>query len=507
MKLPVSVLAEALSALSQWRVLSGDPERCYGFPRQSDGLGPVAGHVQILAPGIGAAPAGRDALSVCTAPAGPFPADGDALIPEEEVSPAEAERVLIGLFDRMERWDEALCSCSPDLSGVQRMLSETVSFTGGSFMLIDESYNTPAFAGPQSEGYSITVEGSTRPADESIALLADDPQITAARSLHGVHLYESPGEGRDGGKALFRNFFRPGEDHYFNRLLFTRPSGEYTQADRFMLEHLSRRMEPVARTLSTFAMPVSRFAALQRLLLSAEGPDFRPDGSISAALSPLGWKREDRCRVLIFRSVYERRDPGISDYILRMLEQRIPDSAGAVSGERILLVVDSDRCGLTARDLRSLLAEFLRDNMYKAGISDEADSFDRLRGAYLQAAAAMELGSARDPMFWYYLFEDYLSDYLLHKAAEEIPAEMLVLPAVETLRRHDALRGTRFTETLRVYARENFNATRAAQNLFIHRTSFQDRMDRIRSLTGLDPDDEETRFLLQFSFRLLRDRS
>ena len=27
-------------------------------------------------------------------------------------------------------------------------------------------------------------------------------------------------------------------------------------------------------------------------------------------------------------------------------------------------------------------------------------------------------------------------------------------------------------------------------------------MDRIRALTGLDPEDEETRFLLQFGFRL-----
>lgn len=505
MKLPAFVIAEALSALSRWRVVTDDPERCYGFPRHSDGADPVPGHVQMLAPGSGAVPAGNGVLTVFTAPFGPLPAEAEALVPEEAVSPSETERALVGLFDRMEDWDEALCACSPDLNGVQRMLSETVSVTGGNYILIDESYNTPAVAGPQAEGYAISSEGGMRPDDENIAQLADDPQITAVRSLRGVQVYESPAEGQTVGKALFRNFFRSGEDHYYNRLLFSRLSEEYTYADRFMLEHLSRRMEPVTRNLSTFSMPVSRYAALQRLLLSAAAPGFRPEG-VSAALSPLGWDRGDRCRVLVFRSVYERRDPGISDYILRSLERRIPDSAGVVSEERILLTVNTDRCGLTLRDLRGILAEFLRENMYKAGISGEAASFDRLRGAYLQASAAMDLGSARDPMFWYYLFEDYLEDYLMHKASEDISAEMLVLPAVDTLRRHDALRGTRFAETLRVYTEENFNSSHAAKKLYIHRTTFQDRMDRIRALTGLDPDDEKTRFLLQFSFRLLRDR-
>ena len=57
-------------------------------------------------------------------------------------------------------------------------------------------------------------------------------------------------------------------------------------------------------------------------------------------------------------------------------------------------------------------------------------------------------------------------------------------------------------ETLRALCSEDFSVTHAARRLYIHRTTFQDRMDRIRALTGLDPEDEETRFLLQFGFRL-----
>ena len=504
MKLPALVIAEALSSLGGWHLSADDPAHVYGFPRQFDGHGLPVGHVLLLPPGVSPPNAAAGVLGVCPSPAVELPEGCAVLVPDRAMPQADIERALGALFDRMEFWEEALSECAPDMDGVQKMLDISAKAMQGSLTLIDESYNMPAYAGPQAASYGKLIQGQVRPDDASIADLADDPAITAARSAVGVQLYESISSDARGGRALYRNLFRPGEDHYYNRLLFTRPSDNYTAADRFMLEHLARRIEPITRALPTFSVPVSALTALKQLIASAAQTDFRPGGDMSAALSPLGWRPEDPCRLLVFRSLYARRDAGINDYILRRLERLLPGSCGALDAERVLLVIDAARCPLTFREIRSRLAEFLRENMYKAGISNEAASFDRLRGAYLQALSAMELGSLRDPMFWYYLFEDYLQDYLLRKATEDIPADMLTLPAVETLRRHDAERGTHFVETLRALCEEDFNVSHAARRLYIHRTSFQDRMDRIRALTGLDPEDSEVRFLLQFSFRLLK---
>ena len=504
MKLPALMIAEALSPLGEWRLVADDPARVYGFPRQFDGQNVPVGHVLLLPPGMPPLNAAAGVLSICPAPAVELPEGCAGLVPCQAIPPAEAERALCALFDRMEFWAEALGECTPNMDGVQRMLDLSAKAMQGSLTLIDESYNMPAYAGPQAASYGKRIQGQVRPDDESIADLADDPAITAARSAVGVQLYESISSGSMSGKALFRNLFHPGEDHYYNRLLFTRPSERYTAADRFMLEYLARRIEPITRELPTFLMPVSALSALKQLIASAAQADFRPGGDLAAALSPLGWRPEDPFRLLMVRSLYARRDAGINDYILRRLERLLPGSCGALDGETLLLAVNTARCPLSFRELRARLAEFLRENMYKAGISNEAASFDRLRGAYLQARAAMELGSVRDSMFWYYLFEDYLADYLLRQVSRDIPADMLTLPAVETLRRHDDARGTHFVETLHALCRENFNVTHAAQSLYIHRTSFQDRMDRIRALTDLDLEDEETRFLLQFSFRLTK---
>lgn len=501
MKLPANVLMEALLPLGTWRFAGDRADAGYAFPRRWDASAGCAGHAVVLFPDDAPDREGGW-LAVHTRPDAAVVPGRDALLPAAAADGAAVLDRLTALYDRMDAWAEALDECSSDLPGIQKMLDVTSREMGGSFGLIDESYNMPAYTASLAAGMGLhnAGAGSMRPSDESVLALAGDPQITAVRSLTGVRRYE----GSDtGGVSLFRNMFREGESDYYNRLLFSRPSALYTQTDAFMIEHLARRIERVTRNLSTFSMPVSRYAALKQLIRLAAEPGGEPVSDHLDALSPLGWKRGDSFRFFLFRSVYDRRDAGVNEFLVRQLEQLLPGSCGVVDEGRILLVLNTSLGELPFRELRSRLAEFLRENMYKVGVSNEAVGFDRLRGAFLQARAAMDLGGARDPMFWYYLFEDYLSDYLLRKAAEDIPAEMLMLPALDTLRLHDRRRGTRFVETLQVYVRENFNVTHAARALYIHRTSFQDRMERIRALTGLDLDDEEVRFLLQFSFRLL----
>ncbi len=509
MKLPADVIIEALSPLGEWTLRGGDAASVYAYPRQFDGSEPSSGCVIVPAAEAFSAlrPGRRGVLAVCA-----FPLDGAQDAPIPALYPARAQDAgavtacLTALYDRLEDWDEQLDGCSFDMDGVQRMLEISSERMGGSFGLIDESYNLPAYTRDMGVLLGLGRAVSTsRPDDASIAGLADDPQITAVRSARGVQLYENASAG-EGGISLYRNMFRPGESAYYNRLLYFRHPDRYTAADRFMLEHLARRIERITEHLPTFSVPVSQYEALKQHIRRMPYPEYRETADVSAALALIGWQREDSFRFFIFRSLYSQRDAGITDYILRRLERLIPGSCGTVDGERILLVQNTRRAGGSLGELRPVLAEFLRENMYKAGVSDEIFSFSRLRGAYRQAAAAMALGEERDPMFWYYLFENYLSDYLIRKASEDIPPAMLTLPAVALLLRHDETRGTHFAETLRVFSAENFNATHAARRLYIHRTSFQDRMDRIRALTGLDPEDEETRFLLQFSFRLLESR-
>ena len=115
--------------------------RAHRYPRHFDGGSAPSGHAALLSPGS-VPPVGGDALSVCTAPSDD-PVPGAALIPDRAVDGARIERTLCALFDRMESWEEDLLGCSPDRSGVQRMLEISAEAMNGSLGLIDESYNMP----------------------------------------------------------------------------------------------------------------------------------------------------------------------------------------------------------------------------------------------------------------------------------------------------------------------------------------------------------------------------
>ncbi len=505
MKLPVSVIADALAKIGNWTYTGKDYEAEYRFPHQFDGTVDLPGHVLVISEEqLSGKIFQGDGLVVFSAGSRP-PASVTCpcLCSEESVVPDIILRLLTRLYDRMDAWEEELASCGSDMAGIQRMLEITAKYMKGELGLIDVSYHMPACTQGMAEGLGITSSGNgQRPDDINIASLAEDPQITAVRSVRGVRVYENAVGNGPQGESLFRNLFRPGEDIYYNRLLFVRDTYIYTDTDRFMLERLAARIERITLYLSTYALPASEYAAFRQIILRSAEPAYRHEAAVSAALAPLGWEDADSYRFYIFRYIYPERDAGITEYMLRHIESMLPASCGAVRGEQILLVQNVTRGRKDIEGFRAQLAEFLRENMYKAGISGLVRSFSRLRGAFLQAEAAAELGPVRDPMFWYYQFENYRQDYLIRKSSEDIPPELLMMPAVTELLQWDADKGTSYTETLQTFAEENFNVSRTAQKLYIHRTSLQDRLNRIRELSGLDLDDPEIRFDLLFSFRL-----
>lgn len=71
------------------------------------------------------------------------------------------------------------------------------------------------------------------------------------------------------------------------------------------------------------------------------------------------------------------------------------------------------------------------------------------------------------------------------------------------LQRTDREQNTEYMLTLRTYLEENLNATQAASLLFIHRSTFLYRLDKIKNILDSGLDDPEEIFYLNLSFRLL----
>lgn len=71
------------------------------------------------------------------------------------------------------------------------------------------------------------------------------------------------------------------------------------------------------------------------------------------------------------------------------------------------------------------------------------------------------------------------------------------------LRKTDKENGTEYMKTLRMYLDQQQNAVRTARELYIHRSTFLYRLEKIKEILESDLDDPEELLYLNLSFRLL----
>ena len=136
------------------------------------------------------------------------------------------------------------------------------------------------------------------------------------------------------------------------------------------------------------------------------------------------------------------------------------------------------------------IAEFMNDMQE---IFDTADGWERKIHDLMLEHAGMER-----------LLQVTMT-YILEQATRRLPGTMICHEGLLELKKHDEENQTQYMETLRVYLEQHLSATQAARELFIHRSTFLYRLDRIREILQSDLDDPEEVFYLELSFRLLEE--
>lgn len=127
----------------------------------------------------------------------------------------------------------------------------------------------------------------------------------------------------------------------------------------------------------------------------------------------------------------------------------------------------------------------------------------RLDAALVQATVALECGSGKDPMNWCYRFGDYAFSWLVARAVGDVPPEFVCHSAVIALLRYDEAHGTDLLHTLSTFMRCRYNATAAASELYVARSTLLHRLARIEKLTKVDFDNQADQAYLAFSLAMI----
>lgn len=172
---------------------------------------------------------------------------------------------------------------------------------------------------------------------------------------------------------------------------------------------------------------------------------------------------------------------------------------GAVKNKLYMLLPRSSPTPLNGRERQSLL-EFLALNHMRCGISYYNTSLIMSHYAAEQAAACVSHPSGDEYIY------SYEQEFLYHIFSQGMSRDWLqaqIFPDLRLLQQHDQTYHTEFLHTLQTYIQCSRNATNAAAQLHIHKSTFFYRMNKIADLLGADIYDGKRLFAYEFSFHLM----
>lgn len=225
--------------------------------------------------------------------------------------------------------------------------------------------------------------------------------------------------------------------------------------------------------------------------------------TLEQTLAVRSWKPHDLYQVYLLEIAQGEDVNVIWRYYQKRLEELLGECCLVILEKHLCCVRNLSSVPQDEWDIHQNLAVFLRENLYKAGISQTTQTIEGIHTSYLQAVSALELGLESGSTNWYYKFDDQILEYVCRQSTTEMDAANLYHPAILTLMEYDQKESASLTQTVFAYMQNCYNVTRTAEALFIHRTTLLFRLQRIEILTGLKWDSWKDRVHLALTFELL----
>lgn len=330
--------------------------------------------------------------------------------------------------------------------------------------------------------------------DEAHSLLNTQPEFAQSFNTHGVQPYPpNPYQGL----LYYYNIFDEGE--YLARLLAAFPDQIFLSGRVRLFDYLTAFAEKAYlhyrhntsrhRKKTQFVKTLKNFVTGQVFdQLTAEKD-----------LGSYGWHPEHTFQIIKLELEEYKGNLVSRDYFCAQFDQRF-SSCCTLQLHNEIISIRNLSLETGEMDFYKEFPCFLRENLCRAGISNPVQSARNLPMLTMEAQDALTYGRQKNNTFWYWHFQDYILEYLRDHIVHQYPADQLEHRALAILRAYDAKNHSTLYDTLHMFTIQRFSASAAAASLYIHRSTFLHRLQRIEQLTKLDFSDEKVRMWLMISF-------
>ena len=422
-----------------------------------------------------------------------------------EISADKVFNALQELFDLLDRWDDMLKETVSESIGYKRLIQCCDMLFSEPLCLYDNELQYVTYS-----DMSVT-NGNTESPDGKDVNVPD----YVMRELDIVLSSENNNLKREAfllsfsfGDSILKNLFYDGESIGRLAMKLTDDNKEKQLYYMAIFNHLSYYVEKLYGKTMSFNNKEASFTNFRSTLSDCASGRSVSDARWMYALSEIGWNADSRYQLVKFGL-----NPGSEKninyrYTMTEIEQNWKGCICFEHLETLLLLVNHDELYIkTNSDMTfsQALDSYLSDNLISAGLSREFMDIRNLSLAGVQAYIAFDIGAQADGDFGYYSFDDYALEYILISGLgpfSETP-ELILSNKLIRLMEHDTTKGTGYVETLRAYYKCRFNATDAAKSLYISRSSFLSRMERMRDIVDINPESSDELLYIALSIRSL----
>ena len=400
------------------------------------------------------------------------------------------------IFDYYEEWEKQLVSICQQDGSLTDLLDASRKVFQNPLRITDMDFSLTAQSGLSQipEEFDI-FQDSARRMEYLNAFLQDESCQTSPEETAPVLFPEYI----SGHRSLNINLFLENQAKYHLSIIECESS--LSESDWYLITILAHHAEYIVHRMHSESS--SRSTTLQSIFQSVLSDRTADYMNISHLLEHVEWLPEHTylCSVILTSGPghYSLNDNTICQYI----SSDFPASCSIVFKEHVVSFYNLTLLAMEPEDVFQSLVYFIRDSMLKAGYSRPMTGHMNLRRQYLQALTALTMGCEIQPQLWIHHFSQIAMPYILKQATKVFPGYMICYEKLLDLQKSDATQNTEYMKTLRVYLDHNLNTVQSAKALFIHRSTFLYRLERIKAILETDLEDPEELFYLNLSFRLL----
>jgi len=389
------------------------------------------------------------------------------------------------LFDRLDEWNRKLKSIAEGASELPELLESTAGMLQNPVWLCDANGHVVARA----ERFFVDLEpGQT---DLSYKLM---DSVSDARKEGDPHRIRRA----DGTELLLAKLTAAGTVFLLVCAAKERP---FYGSDETVFGYLSgyAKLMLSERKLSVRALREHRrndeIERKLRDLLTSPAP---PQEALGALLQ-LGWDEQADYTVCAAETLSGDMRYALMHALCDRMESAVPQCCAFYMAASVVAVI---RIMPGEEDQAAALETFCALEQLRLGRTSNLPGLSRLPQRLGQARYALSKAKAKERTTL--AFGDTADDYIVEKSVSEFPMELVCSRRVLDMAAYDKAHHTAYMETAARYIANRFNAVRTANDLFIHRSTFLYRLERMKTQFGIDLDsDDALSIQMQVSLRLL----